>query len=96
MDKNYLYNGAGYDLYEIEGEDNWAFHVKEGPVFMGTFKKVVTYMISRLGFDPSEIDYAVKTMVQEEHNAAHFGMYRGFIFSFSKEFKNVKDIKKVS
>jgi len=87
MDTNL--NTAGYDLYEVSG-DHWALHVKEGPVFVGSFRKVVTHAVTRLGFKLSEIEIATKEMIKMEHNGAHFGMYKGFIFTFQKEFKHVK------
>jgi hypothetical protein len=82
-------NTAGYDLYEVS-EDHWALHVKDGPVFIGTFKKVVIHAATRLGFKLSEIEFATKEMINKGHNGAHFGMYRGFIFTFQREFKHVK------
>ena len=82
-------NTAGYDLYEIE-QDKWALHVKDGPVFIGSFRKVVTHAVTRLKFKLDEIEYATKEMIDKGHNGAHFGMYRGFIFTFQKEFKHVR------
>jgi hypothetical protein len=93
MDTNL--NTAGYDLYEVS-EDHWALNVKGGAIFVGTFKKVVIYAVLRLGFKLEEIEYATREMINKDHNGAHFGMYRGFIFTFQKEFKHVKDLKKVS
>jgi hypothetical protein len=87
MDKNL--NSAGYDLYEAS-YTHWAIHTKDGPVFVGSFKDVATHMVSQLGFKLDEIEYAVKTMIEKNHNGAHFGMYRGFIFTFQKEFKHDK------
>jgi hypothetical protein len=87
MDTNL--NTAGYDLYEVS-EDSWALHVKDGPIFVGTFRKVALHAVTRLGFKLEEIEYAAKEMIKREHNGAHFGMYRGFIFTFQREFKHVK------
>lgn len=88
-------NSSGYDLYEVD-TDQWALHIKHGQIFVGTFRKIVTHMVAKLGFDLDEIQVATKTMIEKDHSGAHFGMYRGFIFTFQKEFKNVKDLKKVS
>jgi len=38
----------------------------------------------------SEIEIAVREMLVNDHNAAHFGIYKKFIFSFKKEFPNVR------
>jgi len=81
-------NTAGYDLYEVG--DLWFLHVKGGSVFSGTFYKVARHAISVLGFKATEIEEAIGEMTKNGHNGAHFGMYKGFIFSFNKEFKSVK------
>lgn len=76
-------NIEGFNL--IETSDNqWTIQTINGRAFSGTFLEVVMYCIIRLGFNVNEIDAAVKTMVRENHNAAHFGMWCGFIFSFIK------------
>jgi len=87
--ENKEFNAAGYDLYEVS-RDHWAIHVKEGPVYVGSFKKVVKHCVLRLGFDLEEIKVAVDEMLKYNHNGAHFGMYRGFIYTFEKEFKHVR------
>ncbi len=87
MDTNL--NTAGYDLYEIT-KDEWILHVKDGPIFHGSFKKVAVHAIKHMGFTIYEIEAAVDNMVNRSHNAAHFGMYGDFMFSFKREFGNVQ------
>lgn len=87
MDTNSNLNMAGYDLYEIT-KDEWILHVKNGPIYSGTFKKVVVHAIKRLGFRLEEFDIACQEMIKYNHNGAHFGMYKGFIYTFQKEFKH--------
>lgn len=82
-------NSTGYDLYEIT-QNEWILKVKNGPMYVGTFKKVVKHAVTKMGFDLEEINVAVKEMIKYNHNAAHFGMYRGFIYTFQKDFTNVK------
>lgn len=82
-------NTTGYDLYEV-ANDQWALHVKGGAAFVGSFRKVVRHAVTRLGFKLSEIEYATQEMLKQDHNGAHFGVYRGFIFTFKKDFKAVK------
>lgn len=86
MDKHL--NAAGYDLYEIT-KDEWILNVKNGPIYAGSFKKVIKHAVVRMGFDLQELELAVSEMVKNGHNGAHFGMYKGFIYSFQKEFKHV-------
>lgn len=76
-------NIEGYNL--IETKDNlWTIQVINGHCFSGTFLEVIMYAILRLGFNIDELDLAVKEMVDNNHNAAHFGMWSRFIFSFNK------------
>ena len=85
---NTTLHSSGYDLCELDG-DQWAVNVRGGPLFVGTFHKVVIHAVTRMGFQLSEIEFAVKNMIDKNHNAAHFGMYRGFIFTFNREVKDV-------
>lgn len=87
MDK-YL-NSAGFDLYEVTANE-WILNIKGGALYVGEFKKVVRHAASKLGFSLSELDSAVKEMVKNDHNAAHFGMYRGFMYTFKKDFNERK------
>jgi len=78
-------NTNGYDLYQIT-QDEWVLHVKGGSSYNGTFKKVVLLMVKNMGFKLSEVQYGAEAMIVKGHNAAHFGMYKGFIHTFNKEF----------
>lgn len=75
-------NFEGFNLVEIT-KDIWRLETIGGRDFNGTFLEVVLYAIIKLGFNINEIDTAVKTMLQENHNAAHFGMWARFMFSFN-------------
>lgn len=82
-------NTAGYDLYEVT-QDEWIINAKGGPLFAGTFKDVVKHAIAKMGFELEEIEIATQEMIKMGHNAAHFGMFRGFIYTFNKEFNERK------
>lgn len=82
-------NSAGYDLYEVTPNE-WIMNVKNGPLYVGTFKKVVKHAVIKMGFSLVEIEVAVDEMLKKGHNAAHFGMSRGFISTFNKDFPNVR------
>ena len=90
MDKNLT--TSGFDLYEVE-QDQWVFHIKGGSIYIGSFRKVAIYMVTRIGFKLEEIQAATKEMIEKDHNAAHFGIYRGFISTFKKEFKYARQFK---
>lgn len=78
---------SGYDLHEIEN-DKWTFDVKDEKTYTGTFKQVVVYMIEIAGFNAEIIEEAITEMIKRDHNGAHFGIYKRFIFSFVKEINN--------
>jgi hypothetical protein len=88
-------NSGGYDLIEM-GNDQWAMNVRGGSLFVGSFRKVVMHSVAVLGFNLKEIEFAVKEMLDKGHNSAHFGMYKGFIFTFEKDFTNAIPTKKIS
>ena len=71
---------------------NGASH-QGGSTNIGSFRKVAIYMVTRIGFKLEEIQAATKEMIEKDHNAAHFGIYRGFISTFKKEFKYARQFK---
>lgn len=81
-------NTAGYNLYEVSS-DEWIFDSNTGPFYAGSFRDVVSHM-AQIGFQLDEIETAVRNMVNEDYNGAHFGMYKCFLFSFQKDFNNSK------
>jgi len=84
-------NTEGYNLIEVTN-DVWRIDVINGRSFTGTFLEVVLFSVLKLGFNINEIDLAVKDMIDQNHNAAHFGMWTGFIFSFKYE----REVRKAS
>ena len=80
------FNSSGYNLYEI-AHDEWILDDRNDTIVGGSFKDVIKYAIS-LGFNLEEIEVAVTEMVKREHNAAHFGGGRKFIYTFQKEFRD--------
>lgn len=76
-------NSAGYDLYEVQ-TDSWVLSDRIGGYCTGTFKNVVKGAIL-MGFEMKEIEIAVEEMIKHGHDASHFGMYKGFIYTFQRE-----------
>ena len=46
-----------------------------------------TYMVSQLGFKPVELEAALLDMLEQDRDAAHFGIMKTFIYSFNKDDK---------
>ena len=81
-------NTAGYDLYEVSNNE-WVLECKNGTKYEGTFAKVIRVAILTLDFNADDIDSAVVAMLEKGHDAIHFGMYKKWIFTFSKEVRHV-------
>lgn len=78
-------NVGGYNLVEVE-KDIWFIHVTDGESYGGTFKEVVLFAILKYNFKFKDIELAVQAMLAENHNAAHFGMWGTFIFSYEQKY----------
>jgi len=74
--------GKGYQLLNLGS--HWELHSSRG-IFKGDFKKVCTYAIVELGFPMKELETAFTEMDEHFHNAAEFGIYKSFMFTFEKE-----------
>ena len=72
----------GYQLLNLGS--HWELHSPSG-VFKGDLKKICTYAVVKLGFPFKELEIAVDEMEKrfnEGHNAAEFGIYKSFVFTF--------------
>jgi len=73
-----------YELYKnsensYEIHSNYSgFKAKEG-----TLTAICVYMVS-LGFDLSEIEIGLVEMIRTDHNGAHFGINKMFIFPINR------------
>ena len=73
--------------------DHWRIEIDRKAIFEGKFKDAARIMIRELKFDSNQIDMAIKEMCKEDrsgpdHDVAHFGIYKRFMFSYnSKERK---------
>lgn len=82
-------NFEGYNLIEYS-KDEWYLQVIGQVAYKGTFRQAIIFAISKLGFKIEELDMAINIMLQEDHNIAHFGMYRGFMYSHRQDFSKRK------
>lgn len=78
-------NETGYTLLEVE-KDIWFFNVVDGESFGGTLKEVVLFAIFKHQVKFSDIELAIQDMIKEGHNAAHFGMWKSFIYSYKHDY----------
>jgi hypothetical protein len=79
-----------YELYKIS-DDKYEIHSSFNDVqaMEGTFVAIFVYMTEYLKFFPDEVEYAMVEMIRKDHNAAHFGVNKMFIFSFNRSKKKV-------
>jgi hypothetical protein len=86
MEKDF--NVTGYNLYTLS-LNSWILDDGAGHVFNGTLIEVTRYAVKELKFVVNEIEVALDDMLKKEHDGAHFGGNRTFIYSFNRKAKNV-------
>ena len=84
MEKHLNDNTAGYYLVYVV-DDQWLFTTGSIPFAAGTLRQVTDKALS-LGFQKEDLKLAMEEMEKHGHNATHFGMYKGFMFTLNKEF----------
>lgn len=78
-------HSLGYDLYQPFAQvDQWVIDLKNGNAYHGTSDDVINFMINKLKFDLNEVIYALDQADLVGNNAAHFGIFKTFIYSFDK------------
>ncbi len=76
-------------LYDL-GNDIWEIHSEKYGIFKSSSALVFRKAI-RWGIRYSDLEYAIDSMLKNDHDYADFGMYNTFIFS-----AKMSDIRKVS
>lgn len=66
----------------IHGE--WQIHTKYSGAFAGDFMSIISYCIQRLEISKEDLDVAVQEMCKNNHNCAHFGIYRHFMYTYNR------------
>ena len=84
-------NGNGYDIVNL-GNDQWLLDVKGVRKYHGTIDELIEFCTKKYGFEINDLEFAVDMMVSSNHNAAHFGVYRTFIYSFNHKVDYVKKV----
>ena len=80
--------GSGYKLYD-RGNGLWQMQTPNG-IFSGSLRMVCKYAVLRLGFQIKELEIGVIEMEKHFHNAAEYGIYKSFMWSYDLEEKNEK------
>jgi len=78
--------GSGYKLID-KGNDLWQMVTPKG-IFTGSLKQVCTYSVIELGFEVNELELGVLEMNKHFHNAAEYGIFKRFMWSYDLEEKN--------
>lgn len=81
-------NIEGYNIFELSN-NVWCLQFSEGKSFTGTFKEVILHAVVGHGIKLQEIEVAVQTMIKDGHDAAHFGMWGTFMYSFKRKFERL-------
>lgn len=87
----------GYQLFDLGNK-----YALKGPkgIYQGSLRQVCAYAVQELGFSIEEIELGVLEMERHFHNAAEYGVFKGFMFTFDKEEKiwdeNGQALKKIS
>lgn len=79
---------SGYQLLD-KGSGLWQIKSPVG-IFTGNLKQVCTYAVLRLGFELNELEIGVLEMEKHWHNAAEYGIFKRFMWSYDSEEKQPK------
>lgn len=82
---------SGYKLFD-KGNGLWQIRTPKG-AYTGSLKQVCTYSVVELGFDIKEIEIGVLEMEKHFHNAAEYGIFKRFMWSYDQEEKNGNSTK---
>lgn len=77
---------SGYKLLKDES-GNYKI-VSSNGTFKGTATQVMNHAVLELGFDKEEIELGMAEMTKRLHNAAEYGMFKSFMWSYNKEITN--------
>lgn len=79
-------NKLGYKLVD-KGDGKWQIVSPQG-IFTGNMKQVCTYSVLELGFEMNELELGIMEMEKQFHNAAEYGVFKKFIYSYDQEERN--------
>lgn len=79
---------SGYKLVD-KGLGLWQLQMPAG-VYTGSLKQVCAYAVHKLEFSLKELEIGVLEMDKHFHNAAEYGIFKRFMWSYDLEEKNEK------
>ena len=82
-------NVSGYNIID-SGDNSWYLQVVGKVAYSGTLKQVVKYAVLTYDFNLKNVEDAIKDMIEQGNNAAHFGMWREFMYSFKQDLNPVR------
>lgn len=71
---------SGYKLID-KGTGVWQIQTPKG-IFTGSLKQVCNFSVIELGFKIEEIEVGVMEMEKHFHNAAEYGVFKRFMWSY--------------
>jgi hypothetical protein len=74
-----------YEIKVIGGK--WQVHTQGQGAYEGSFLQIATLCINRLGFSYEDFKEGVEEMTWNDHDTAHFGIYKSFIYSYDSNKK---------
>lgn len=77
---------SGYKLLKDES-GNYKLVSSKG-TFKGNANQVINHAVLEHGFDKEEIELGMAEMTKSHHNAAEYGMFKSFMWSYNKEITN--------
>ena len=77
--------GSGYKLMD-RGLGLWSIQAPQG-TFTGTLKQVCLYAVRKHDFEMKELELGVIEMEKHWHNAAEYGIFKRFMWSYDTEEK---------
>lgn len=79
---------SGYKLFD-SGNGIYKLMAPTG-IYTGSLKQVSTFAVVKFGFDINEIEIGVLEMEKHFHNAAEYGIFKRFMWSYDAEEKDEK------
>jgi hypothetical protein len=82
-------NLDGFNIIQVS-KNEWILQVVNSVAYEGNFREVALFAIKKYGFSIKEIDMAIADMIELGNNAAHFGMWSSFIYSFKQDLTPIR------
>lgn len=74
---------VGYKLLDL-GSGLWSLQAPQS-TFSGTLKQVCLYAVRKFDFEMKELEIGVLEMEKHWHNAAEYGIFKRFMWSYDIE-----------